>query len=212
MYKETHYCRVTLKLIYLYWKSRRLGFCGRNPNAPLALHFTTLSPKYLKLNKKLPTSRGKKKRNLPSILSKWIVHFLLLTKNYPRILNPISEKHFHVSSIIFHIIFISYLWPQKRIHKPCSLSWKKKKQREKRQRSFLSSSMYKDLVAFIIMAVYIQNSATKTTCAFRWAPLVIATERVVRESNRQPQALQLQTMDSSFSYFLDIQIKTLPSC
>ena len=131
MYKETHYCRVTLKLIYLYWKSRRLGFCGRNPNAPLALHFTTLSPKYLKLNKKLPTSRGKKKRNLPSILSKWTVHFLLLTKNYPRILNPISEKHFHVSSTIFHIIFISYLWPQKRIHKPCSLSWKKKTKRKK---------------------------------------------------------------------------------
>ena len=96
------------------------------------INISTLSPKYLKLNKKLPTSQGKKKRNLPSILSKWIVHFLLLTKNYPRILNPIFEKHFHVSSIIFHIIFISYLWPQKRIHKPCPLSRKKNKEKKDR--------------------------------------------------------------------------------
>ena len=44
---------------------------------------------------------------------------------------------------------------------------REKKLEKKRQRSCLSSSMYKDLPAFIIMAVYIQNSATKRNPAFR---------------------------------------------
>lgn len=66
-------------------------------------------------------------------------------------------------SIIFHIIFISYFLTTKNPQKPPPIHGKKK-QEKKRQRSFLSSSMYKDLPAFIIMAVYVQNSATKTTC------------------------------------------------
>ena len=107
------------------------------------------------------------------------------------------EKHFQVSYLSFfshhiHILLVT----TKRIHRPSPFHGKTRHKKDRDH--FYHPPCTKDLPAFIIMAVHLQNSAMKTTCI-----QMNSLGRSRRNSGTANCKLSHSTTDSSVSYFLD---------